>query len=132
MFDFLFYNPWTLVNRRGSVAAETTSVAVSDTAVTYSFRNRAFAGTGARGTLYVRFAQAAPDGTTTTRPIVFSCNGQTIAVTKAGGDALTLADIVSGGVYEFFFESQTNTIQVLSCLNSAAAASTTTQTTQGD
>lgn len=122
MWDFFFFNPWTLVNRRGSVAVETQGVTVSDTAVTYSFRNRAFAGTNARGTMFVRFAQTAPTGTTTTLPIVFSCNGETIAVTKPGGAALTLADVVSGGVYEFFYERQSNTIQVLSGLAATATA----------
>ena len=114
MWNFFFFNPWTLVNRRGSVAVETQGVTVSDSAVTYAFRNRAFAGTNVRGTLFVRFAQTAPEGTTATLPIVFSCNGETINVTKAGGAALTYADIVSGGVYEFFYERSSNTIQVLS------------------
>lgn len=114
MWDFFLFNPWSLVNRRGSVAAETQSVSVSDTAVTYTFRPRAFAGTTARGTLFVSFAQSAPESTTGTLPIVFSCNGETINVTKAGGEALTFADIASGGVYEFFYERQSNTLQVLS------------------
>lgn len=122
MFDFFFFPWWSLVNRRGSVAVETTGVTVSDTAVTYSFRDRAFAGSGARGTLFIRFAQAAPEGTTDTLPIVFLCNGTTIAATKAGGEPLTLAEITSGGVYEFFYERQTNTMQVLSGLATPATA----------
>lgn len=113
MPGFLF-NPYAyFVNRFGTLVAETTGVTVSDTTVAYSFREHAFARTGRRGTFLVNFVQAIPTGTTDTLPIVFVTNGVTMAVTKPGGEALTVADIAVPGLYEFYFDKESNTIQIL-------------------
>lgn len=105
--------PFSWVNRRGSAATASTGVAVSTTAVTFSFRNHAFVNANYRGTIFVNIAQEIPTGTTGTLPIVFETNGATQAVTKYGGAALTVADLSGTGIYQLWFERDTNTLQLM-------------------
>lgn len=105
--------PFTLVNRRGSAAIASTAVAVNTDNVVFSFANHAFVNTWYRGTVFVNIAQAIPTGTTGTLPIVFSTNGATQAVTKYNGEALTVADLPGTGIYEFWFDRTTNTLQIM-------------------
>lgn len=105
--------PFSWVNRRGSAATASTGVAVSTTAVTFSFRNHAFVNANYRGTIFVNIAQEIPTGTTGTLPIVFETNGATQAVTKYGGAALTVADLPGTGIYQLWFERDTNTLQLM-------------------
>lgn len=105
--------PFSWVNRRGSAAVGSTAVTVRTDAVVFSFRNHAFVNASYRGTVFVNLGQAIPTGTTTTLPILFETNGVTQAVTKFGGDALTVADIAGTGVYQLWFERDTNTLQMM-------------------
>ena len=109
----LWNNPFAWVNRRGSAAIASTSVSVTTDAVVFSFRNHAFVNSNYRGTVFVKLAQAIPTGTTTTLPILFETNGVTQAVTKFNGNALTVADVAGTGVYQFWFERDTNTLQLM-------------------
>ena len=116
--------PFSWVNRRGSAAVGSTGVAVSTTGVnftpvsttgvTFSFRNHAFVNANYRGTVFVNLLQVVPTGATTTLPILFETNGVTQAVTKYNGEALTVADLPGTGVYQFWFERDTNTLQIMS------------------
>ena len=90
--------PFAWVNRRGSAAIASQGVTVN---------------TDYRGTIFVNLRNAIPSGTTTTLPILFETNGVTQAVTKVGGEALTVADITGTGIYQFWFERDTNTLQLL-------------------
>ena len=101
MFPFIF------VNRRGSAAIATTGVTVNGTT------NHAFINAWYQGTIFINIAQAIPAGTTGTLPIVFETNGATQAVTKIGGVPLTVADITGTGIYEFWFDRSTNTLQLI-------------------
>nr|DAX60478.1 MAG TPA: hypothetical protein [Caudoviricetes sp.] len=105
--------PFTLVNRRGSAAIESVSVTVNTDNVVFSFQNHAFVNSWYRGTIFVNIAQSIPTGTTGTLPVVFSTNGATQAVTKFNGEALTVADLPGTGVYEFWFDRATNTLQIM-------------------
>lgn len=105
--------PFSWVNRRGSAAVGSTGVSVSTTSVTFSFRNHAFVNANYMGTVFVNLRQAVPTGTTTTLPILFETNGVTQAVTKFNGEALTVADLPGTGVYQFWFERDTNTLQIM-------------------
>lgn len=105
--------PFAWVNRRGSAAVGSTGVVVNTDNVVFSFRNHAFLNANYRGTIFVNLQQAIPTGTTGTLPILFETNGVTQAVTKFGGAALTAADITGTGVYQFWFERDTNTLQLL-------------------
>lgn len=105
--------PFSWVNRRGSAAIGSTGVSVGTSGVVFSFRNHAFLNANYRGTVFVNLRQAIPTGTTTTLPILFETNGVTQAVTKFGGVALTVADVAGTGVYQLWFERDTNTLQLM-------------------
>lgn len=106
-------NPFTWVNRRGSAAIQSTGVSVGTENVRFTFRNHAFLNNWYRGTVFVDLAQAIPAGTTGTLPVLFETNGATQAVTKYNGEALTAADIPGTGIFEFWFDKSTNTLQIL-------------------
>ncbi len=105
--------PYSWVNRRGSAAIGSTGVTIGTNAVVFSFKNHAFVNASYRGTIFVNLMQAIPTGTTTTLPILFETNGVTQAVTKFGGAALTVADVAGTGVYQLWFERDTNTLQLM-------------------
>lgn len=109
----LWNYPFAWVNRRGSAAIGSTGVTVNTANVVFTFRNHAFLNANYRGTVFVKLAQAIPTGTTTTLPVVFETNGTTQAVTKFNGEALTVADIAGTGVYQLWFERDTNTLQLM-------------------
>ena len=81
--------------------------------VVFSFRDHAFLNANYRGTIFVNLQQAIPTGTTGTLPILFETNGVAQAVTKFNGAALTVADVAGTGVYQFWFERDTNTLQLM-------------------
>lgn len=109
----LWNYPFAWVNRRGSAAVGSTGVTVNTANVVFAFRNHAFLNSNYRGTIFVNLQQAIPSGTTTTLPILFETNGVTQAVTKLNGEPLTVADVTGTGVYQFWFERDTNTLQLL-------------------
>lgn len=106
--------PFTRVNRNGSAAIASTGVVVNTNNVVFSFKNHAFLNASYRGTIFVNLMQAIPTGTTGTLPILFETNGSTQAVTKYNGAPLTVADVQGTGVYQFWFERDTNTLQMMS------------------
>ena len=122
MWDFFNFLPFLLVNRRGSLLLPTTGLTVSATAATFTLPS--YRVSGPRGTMLIKISQAFPDGATSTLPIVFTANGGTQAATKADGDPLTIADIPGVGVYEFYYDRESSTLQLL---GTAAAATATTQ-----
>ena len=106
--------PYINVNQNGITTISSNSVSVSTTAVSFDFNNHRNIGRAYRGLLIVRLAQAIPTGTTDTLPIVFTSDGGNAqAVTTFNGAAVTVADIPGTGVYLFWYESQTNTLQIL-------------------
>ena len=122
MWNFFNFLPFLLVNRRGSLLLPTTGLTVSATAATFTLPS--YRVSGPRGTMLIKISQAFPDGATGTLPIVFTANGGTQAATKAGGNPLTIADIPGAGVYEFYYDRESSTLQLL---GNAAAATATTQ-----
>lgn len=105
--------PFAWVNRRGSAAVASEGVSVNTANVVFTFKNHAFVNNNYRGTVFVNLRQAIPTGTTTTLPIFFETNGATQAVTKFNGEPLTVADIAGTGVYQLWFERDTNTLQLM-------------------
>ena len=102
------------VNQNGITTISSNSVSVSTTAVSFDFNNHRNIGRAYRGLLIVRLAQAIPTGTTDTLPIVFTSDGGNAQpVVTFNGEAVTVADIPGTGVYLFWYESQTNTLQIL-------------------
>lgn len=108
-----FINPFTWVNRRGSAAIASQGVTVNATEVVFSFASHAFLSNWYRGSLFVNLMQAIPAGTTGTLPVLFETNGVRQAVTKFNGDALTVADVAGTGVYQLWYEKDTNTLQLM-------------------
>ena len=91
------------------------SISVSTSAVSFDFTPHRNVGRPYRGLVIVRINQAIPAGTTDTLPIQFTSGG-TNAKTVDGynGDSVTVAEFPGTGVYLLWYESQTDTLQLLS------------------
>lgn len=109
----MWIRPFSWVNRHGSAAIGSTGVNVNADNVTFTFKNHAFLNANYRGTVFVNLMQSIPTGTTGTLPVVFETNGATQAVTKFNGAPLTVADVAGTGVYQLWFERDTNTLQLM-------------------
>ena len=102
------------VNVGGIPAIRSLSVNVTTTDVKIAFNNHRNIGRPFRGLLIVNIAHAIPAGTTDTLPIVFtSDSGNDVNLTTYNGDNVTVADIPGTGIYLCWYESQTNTLQLL-------------------
>ena len=102
------------VNVGGIPAIRSLSVNVSTTDVKIAFNNHRNIGRPFRGIMIVNIAQPIPAGTTDTLPIVFtSDSGNDVNLTTYNGDNVTVADIPGTGIYLCWYESQTNTLQLL-------------------
>lgn len=106
--------PYINVATNGIPTISSNSVSVGTANVSFDFYNHRNVGRPFRNLLIVRLAQAIPAGTTDTLPIVFTSDGGNAKeVTTFNGDAVTVADIPGTGVYLFWYESQTDTLQLL-------------------
>ncbi len=102
------------VNQTGIPTLKSLSVTVSTTSVAFDFNNHRNVGRPFRGLLIVNLAQAIPTGTTATLPIVFTTGGgNPQPVTGKNGEAITVADIEGTGIYLMWYESQTDTLQII-------------------
>lgn len=102
------------VNRSGIPALRSLSVAVTATQVSFDFNNHRNIGAPFRGLLVINLAQAIPTGTTETLPIVFTSDGGNAQpLTTFNGDPVTVAEIAGTGIYLAWYESQTDTLQLL-------------------
>ena len=90
------------------------SVSMTANNVSFDFNAHRNLGRPFRGLVIVRLAQAIPTGTTATLPIVFTSDGGNAKpVTTFNGEPITVADIPGTGVYVLWYESQTDTLQLL-------------------
>lgn len=106
--------PYINTNINGIPTLSSNGVSVSTSSVSFDFNNHRNVGRPFRGLLIVRLAQTIPTGTTDTLPIQFtSGGGNAKEVTTFDGDAVTVADIPGTGVYVLWYESQTDTLQLL-------------------
>lgn len=102
------------VNQTGIPTLRSLSVTVGTADVRFDFNNHRNVGRPFRGLLVINLAQQIPTGTTGTLPIVFTTGGgNTKAVTTFNGDPVTAADITGTGVYLAWYESQTDSLQLL-------------------
>ncbi len=106
------------VNRTGIPAISSLSVTVTANDVQFDFNNHRNIGAPFRGLLIVRLNQKIPAGTTATLPIVFTSGGGSNPqkLTTYNGANVTIANISGTGIYICWFESQTNTLQLISKL----------------
>lgn len=102
------------VNQTGIPAIRSLSITVGTNDVRFEFNNHRNVGRPFRGLLVVNLAQPIPTGTTDTLPIVFTSGGSNVAsLTTYDGDPVTVADIPGTGIYLAWYESQTDTLQLL-------------------
>lgn len=105
--------PFNFCNRRGIPMIETKSVTVTDDNVVLTLPNRSFRWLNDRGIFLLKLSQTIPTGTTATLPIVFSANDYTQPLTNLGGDAITVAQIPSTGVYLAYYDKGASVMQLL-------------------
>lgn len=106
--------PFINVNQAGIPAISSNSVTVGTSAVSYDFHNHRNVGAPFRGIIVVRLNQAIPAGTTDTLEINFTSNsGNAKTLTKFNGEAMTVADIAGTGIYLVWYESSSDTLQLL-------------------
>lgn len=102
------------VNQSGIPAIRSLSVTVGTNDVRFDFNNHRNVGSPFRGLLIINLAQSIPTGTTSTLPIVLTSGGGSVAeVTTFNGTPVTVADIPGTGIYLFWYESQTDSLQLL-------------------
>lgn len=102
------------VNRTGIPALRSLSVTVGTADVRFDFNNHRNIGSPFRGLLVINLAQAIPTGTTATLPIVFTSDGSnTVNLTTFNGDPVTVAEITGTGIYLCWYESQSDSLQLL-------------------
>ena len=102
------------VNRTGIPALRSLSVTVGTADVRFDFNNHRNIGSPFRGLLVINLAQAIPTGTTATLPIVFTSDGSNaVNLTTFNGDPVTVADIPGTGIYLAWYESSTDSLQLL-------------------
>ena len=102
------------VNVNGIPALRSTAVAVSTTEVRFDFNSHRNVGRPFVGIVVVQLAQAIPDGTTTTLPVVFTTDGGNAAnLTTYNGENVTVADIAGTGIYLVWVNTQTGDVQLL-------------------
>ena len=102
------------VNRNGIPTLSSNSVNVTSTEVQFDFNNHRNVGAPFRGLLIIRLEQTIPTGTTATLPIVFTSGGnEKQNLTLRSGVNATVAQIEDSGIYLCWYESQTNTLQLL-------------------
>lgn len=102
------------VNTGGIPTLRSLSVTVTSSKVQYDFNNHRNVGRPYRGLLIINLAQSIPTGTTTTLPVVFTTSGDNEQpLVKVNGVPATVADISGTGIYLVWYESQTNTLQLI-------------------
>ena len=102
------------VNQSGIPALRSLSVTVGTNDVRFDFNNHRNVGRPFRGLLVINLAQVIPAGTTTTLPVVFTSGGGSVAnLTTFNGDPVTVADITGTGIYLAWYESTTDSLQLL-------------------
>lgn len=105
--------PFILANRQGIPRLETTGVTVGTADVRFSFNNHPFLFRNFNGLILVKISQVIPTGTTATLPVLFDTNGRVKNVTKIGGTNVLVSDITGTGIYLAYYESNSDTLQLL-------------------
>jgi hypothetical protein len=102
------------VNVNGLPCLRSTAVTVSATEVRFDFNSHRNVGRPFVGVVVVQLAQAIPDGTTTTLPVLFTTEGGNPAnITTYDGANVTVADIAGTGIYLVWVDTQSGVVQLL-------------------
>ena len=101
------------VNRGGIPTLSSNSVIVTTSEVQFEFNNHRNIGNPYRGLLIIRLEQPIPTGTTATLPIVFTTSNKQQNLIGYNNTNITVGDIKGTGIYLCWYESQSNTLQLL-------------------
>lgn len=101
------------VNRSGIPTLSSNSVIVTTSEVQFEFNNHRNIGNPYRGLLIIRLEQPIPTGTTATLPIVFTTSNKQQNLIGYNNTNITVGDIKGTGIYLCWYESQSNTLQLL-------------------
>ena len=99
------------VNIEGIPCIKSTAVTASTSAVTFNFDPQIAASPRFSGLIAVKIVTPA-DTASAALPVLFSMGGQTIALTEAGGTAVTGADLLAG-IYLVFYDRVSNILQLI-------------------
>lgn len=105
--------PFNFVNRNGIPLIESNSVTVGTDNVVITLPNRAFRWLNQKGLILFRLNQSIPADATATLPIVFSSNNFIQPLTNTNGDAITVSQITSTGVYLIYYDKDANIMRLL-------------------
>lgn len=104
----------TNVNGIPRVSSQSVSVNTAGDRVTFDFRNHPTTGGAIVGWITVRLAQAVPTGTADTAELYFTAEGAGAIPVYGYGEAIaTVANLRGTGVYLFFFDGNTNYLQLV-------------------
>lgn len=102
------------VNRGGIPALRSIAITVNASDVRYDFNSHPNVGSPFVGIIAVQLAQAIPDGTTTTLPVVFTTQGGNPAnLTTYNGADVTVADVAGTGIFLVWVDTQSGVVQLL-------------------
>ena len=110
------YNRLVPFNRTGIVGLETIGASFVNNTLTYEFEAHPYVNTPFNGLLLIHLNAPTPAGVTETTPIYFETRGLTgsrKAVTKAGGQPLTAADITIPTYNLFFYDFRTGIVEAI-------------------
>lgn len=104
----------TNVNGIPSISSQSVSVNAAGDTVSFDFLNHPTTGGAFRGWITVRLAQAVPTGTADTAEVVFTSDGSNQIVAYGyDNEPLTVANLRGTGIYLFFFDGNTNYLQLV-------------------
>lgn len=107
-------NAFIRCNRQGIPCLESQGVSLTSTECTFTFKNHNFLNSDFMGFIAVKLAQSitAPSSAV---PIVFSTLGTGARNTamKVNNAEMTTADYAGPGVYLFFYDRSSNTLQLI-------------------
>lgn len=104
----------TNVNGIPAISSQSVSVNTAGDTVSFDFLNHPITGGSYRGWITVRLAQAVPTGTADTAEVVFTSDGSSQIVAYGyDNEPLTVANLRGTGIYLFFFDGNTNYLQLV-------------------
>lgn len=107
-------NPLYFCNKNGIPCLETQGVSLTTTACTYTLKNHPFLNANYQGFVVIKIAQSVTAPTTAV-PIIFTTLGTSVStpVMERGGVASNTSTINDTGVYLFFYDRTTDTLQLV-------------------
>lgn len=104
----------TNVNGIPRVSSQSVSVNTAGDTVSFDFQNHPTIGGPFVGWITIRLAQAIPAGTAETAEVVFTSDGSNQIVAYGyDNEPLTVANLRGTGIYLFFFDGNTNYLQLV-------------------